>query len=274
MILIAEHVLAPVQIALDAFRACCSAHARTHSRTTLSLLRPDLYQIAPADTPTSDEYVGCFGDTKARVMTDMLVENDMTPTKCRAHCEGTGALYFGTQVRPARGSLLSCVSERERRGLRDPFMQEQKKEEKPASPHGRRMCFTFLPHVNRHGCQAVSRTLRSMSYLLKSSLVPSPRSCYTPVMCGICCTRMEHPTHRRTTAFHHYNCGKTPRNHQYGNECFCGTSDVASDYEVNGKGTCHISCAGDNTVACGEFQANTVGVVRTCERPAVACIFG
>ncbi|CAM9416936.1 unnamed protein product, partial [Hapterophycus canaliculatus] len=41
----------------------------------------------------------------------------------------------------------------------------------------------------------------------------------------------------------------------YGNECFCGTSDVASDYEVNGEGTCHIPCYGDDSVACGGYWA-------------------
>ncbi|CAN0423325.1 unnamed protein product, partial [Hapterophycus canaliculatus] len=44
-----------------------------------------------------DEYVGCFADTRQRVMTDMLVDNDMTPDLCRSHCEDNGASYYATQ---------------------------------------------------------------------------------------------------------------------------------------------------------------------------------
>ncbi|CAN0291073.1 unnamed protein product, partial [Ascophyllum nodosum] len=38
---------------------------------------------------------------------------------------------------------------------------------------------------------------------------------------------------------------------QYGNECWCGTSDVFADYEKHGRGTCHMRCTGDTSVACG-----------------------
>lgn len=46
-----------------------------------------------------DEYVGCFADDMDRVMTDMFVDNDMTPNLCRSHCEDNGASYYATQVR-------------------------------------------------------------------------------------------------------------------------------------------------------------------------------
>lgn len=41
---------------------------------------------------------------------------------------------------------------------------------------------------------------------------------------------------------------------QFGNECFCGSSDVADDYKVHGPGTCHTPCAGDDSVYCGECR--------------------
>jgi len=38
---------------------------------------------------------------------------------------------------------------------------------------------------------------------------------------------------------------------QFGNECFCGASDDLEVYEVNGPGVCHMSCYGDDSIACG-----------------------
>lgn len=46
---------------------------------------------------------------------------------------------------------------------------------------------------------------------------------------------------------------------QYGIECWCGTSDKAADYERHGEGNCHMSCPGDEGVACG-----TMPVVACC----------
>ncbi|CAM9495915.1 unnamed protein product, partial [Scytosiphon promiscuus] len=38
---------------------------------------------------------------------------------------------------------------------------------------------------------------------------------------------------------------------QYGNECFCGYSNAASDYEIYGEATCDMKCAGDSSSKCG-----------------------
>lgn len=43
---------------------------------------------------------------------------------------------------------------------------------------------------------------------------------------------------------------------QYGNECWCGNSDTFTDYDKHGAGTCHMPCAGDKTVACGEERSH------------------
>lgn len=43
---------------------------------------------------------------------------------------------------------------------------------------------------------------------------------------------------------------------QYGNECWCGTSDVFADYEKHGLGTCHMRCAGNELEACGELMCS------------------
>ena len=40
---------------------------------------------------------------------------------------------------------------------------------------------------------------------------------------------------------------------QYGKECFCGDSEKASDYKVNGGGKCDRPCSGDGSVVCGGF---------------------
>lgn len=59
----------------------------------------DLYRLISAEEPTDPEYVGCYRDTdEERVMTDMLVDENMTTAICRSHCEGTGAEYYATQV--------------------------------------------------------------------------------------------------------------------------------------------------------------------------------
>lgn len=59
-----------------------------------------------------DEYEGCFADKKQRVMTDVLVDDDMTPVLCRSHCEDNGAQYYATQVRArvcTSGSVRECA---------------------------------------------------------------------------------------------------------------------------------------------------------------------
>lgn len=52
-----------------------------------------------------NEYIGCFKDSRAdRVMSNILADDSkMNAAFCREHCEGKGALFYGTQV---RGSLL------------------------------------------------------------------------------------------------------------------------------------------------------------------------
>lgn len=40
---------------------------------------------------------------------------------------------------------------------------------------------------------------------------------------------------------------------QYGTECWCGTSDNATDYERHGEGSCYMGCSGDESVACGTY---------------------
>ncbi|CAM9455943.1 unnamed protein product, partial [Laminaria digitata] len=40
---------------------------------------------------------------------------------------------------------------------------------------------------------------------------------------------------------------------QYSKECWCGTSDVFSDYERHGEGVCHMACSGDPDTACGKI---------------------
>lgn len=60
----------------------------------------DLYQLEWAEAPTSEEYVGCFADSKHdRVMFNMMVSQNMTETVCRDHCVNIpGTLYYATQV--------------------------------------------------------------------------------------------------------------------------------------------------------------------------------
>ena len=43
---------------------------------------------------------------------------------------------------------------------------------------------------------------------------------------------------------------------QYGNECWCGSSEVFADYDKHGEGTCHMPCSGDESVACGENRSH------------------
>ncbi|CAM9643375.1 unnamed protein product, partial [Sphacelaria rigidula] len=59
----------------------------------------DLYQLEWAEAPTSEEYVGCFADSKHdRVMFNMMVSQNMTETVCRDHCVNIpGTLYYATQ---------------------------------------------------------------------------------------------------------------------------------------------------------------------------------
>lgn len=43
--------------------------------------------------------MGCYGDEKEdRVMGNLYATADMTEGVCRTHCEGKGAMYYGTQV--------------------------------------------------------------------------------------------------------------------------------------------------------------------------------
>jgi len=42
---------------------------------------------------------------------------------------------------------------------------------------------------------------------------------------------------------------------QYGTECFCGTSDVFSDYDIYGPGVCDMECEGNPDEICGGFYA-------------------
>lgn len=64
-------------------------------------------QVAPAEGTRArvgrglvdSEYAGCFIDMRERVLTDMLVDDDMTTDLCRSHCEDNGAKYYATQVR-------------------------------------------------------------------------------------------------------------------------------------------------------------------------------
>lgn len=59
----------------------------------------DLYKLQWASQPVDSEYMGCYRDmTDRRLMTDMIWDESMTPSLCRQHCEGTGAMYYGTQV--------------------------------------------------------------------------------------------------------------------------------------------------------------------------------
>ncbi|CAM9255236.1 unnamed protein product [Hapterophycus canaliculatus] len=43
---------------------------------------------------------------------------------------------------------------------------------------------------------------------------------------------------------------------QNGNQCFCGYSDVVSDYTIHGSATCDEDCAGDDSIACGEEEGD------------------
>ncbi|CAM9742807.1 unnamed protein product, partial [Sphacelaria rigidula] len=43
---------------------------------------------------------------------------------------------------------------------------------------------------------------------------------------------------------------------QYGNQCWCGASDV--DYDRHGSGTCDDDCEGDSSVKCGGYYAFTL----------------
>ena len=42
---------------------------------------------------------------------------------------------------------------------------------------------------------------------------------------------------------------------QHGKECFCGSSDVFSDYDKYGVGKCDVPCEGDSDETCGGFYA-------------------
>ena len=73
--------------------------SRAQDETCGGLYAFDLYKLEWADEPKDDpEYIGCFGDTKSRVMSDMYVDPGMTPAMCRGHCEGKGNNYYATQV--------------------------------------------------------------------------------------------------------------------------------------------------------------------------------
>lgn len=68
----------------------------------------DLYKLEWASPSTDPEYVDCYADTKDdRVMDDMLTLDGMTPSVCRAHCEGKGNSYYATQVNPHEGTTTA-----------------------------------------------------------------------------------------------------------------------------------------------------------------------
>ncbi|CAM9658590.1 unnamed protein product, partial [Sphacelaria rigidula] len=53
---------------------------------------------------------------------------------------------------------------------------------------------------------------------------------------------------------------------QYGQECWCGTSDVV--YAVHGTSTCDMPCTGDASATCGGFYAFNVYNVPKAPTPA------
>jgi len=68
----------------------------TLAASAVLLLKP----TAEALSVPENEYVGCFKDSrKDRVMSNILVDDkQMSAAFCRNHCEGKGALFYGTQV--------------------------------------------------------------------------------------------------------------------------------------------------------------------------------
>lgn len=57
-------------------------------------------------------YVGCYANSEDdSVMGEMIERVDMTPSICREHCEGTGSLFYGTQV-GRRTSALAFLKRR------------------------------------------------------------------------------------------------------------------------------------------------------------------
>lgn len=59
----------------------------------------DLYELVWPAESTDSEYLDCYNDKKEdRIMSDMLVDPDMTQAVCRTHCEGLDSMYYATQV--------------------------------------------------------------------------------------------------------------------------------------------------------------------------------
>lgn len=69
------------------------------STVLLLLIMP----TAEALSVPENEYIGCFKDSrKDRVMSNILQDDtQMNAAFCREHCEGKGALFYGTQVSSA-----------------------------------------------------------------------------------------------------------------------------------------------------------------------------
>ncbi|CAM9965889.1 unnamed protein product [Ascophyllum nodosum] len=201
-------------------------------------------RLATSDLePAVDEegyyaHVGCYMDKEDdRVLGVKLVRDDTTAELCHEYCNVRGAFYMATQY----GNECFCSEE----GDLDYDRHSTGVCDQPCAGDDSERCGGFYAFdlyelvwpdtptdLEYMDCYADDMEERIMSNMYASDDM-------TSAVCRDHC--------KESNALYYAT--------QFGNECWCGTSDVFADYEKHGKGTCHMRCAGDTSTACGGIYA-------------------
>ncbi|CAM9700723.1 unnamed protein product [Ascophyllum nodosum] len=211
---------------------------RSQEDTEATVVAPRRLQTSDL-APAEDEegyyaHLGCYMDKKDdRVLGMKLVRDDITAELCHEYCNVSGAFYMATQF----GNECFCSRE----GDLDFDRHDVGVCNKPCAGDESERCggsYAFDlyelvwpdPPTDREymDCYADDAEERVMSNMYISDDM-------TSAVCRDHC--------KDKNALYYAT--------QYGDECWCGTSDVFADYEKYGKGTCHMRCTGDTSAACG-----------------------
>jgi hypothetical protein len=210
----------------------------------LNLYSNDAYSAydPAASAPPGAPYLGCFVDAAVHVLPERLIsEDDMTPARCAANCEGY--TYFGTQysrecycgniapveVAPQSECNMACSGDAaEMCGAGMRLSVYGPVGAAPSTPDA-------VGDFGYEGCYTDSIALRALSGFTLTTADMTPTSCAT-----IC------------AEYTYFGL-------EDGNQCWCGM-DLDASAAKSAEVDCALKCVGDNSLICG--SANRLSVYK------------
>ncbi|CAM9602454.1 unnamed protein product, partial [Sphacelaria rigidula] len=196
--------------------------------------------------------LGCFKDSRSRLLTNMISSSDMTPTVCAAYC--TGYAIFATQYGRecwcgAAGTDVAIIGE----GTCDI----------PCEGDSSLTCGGFYTF----NAYAMPTTGPTPAPTPAPTIYPASLGCYTDKRDGRVLSNMLTSDNMTPLVCGSYCRGYAYFGTQYGSECWCGAA--GTEFDKYGTSTsCTVPCAGDSSATCGGSYAFELYITPAAPSPA------